>query len=195
MHVINTSLARLRLLILTLLLSICHSSWHFPYFFTSSQIHSTGFLSSTCVSANLCPSLISETELISECLLQWHLAVPSSESAPANLRAGKDALHMSPLYPHLPGPPFRLPSSPCLQSEIQQLLSASSVARQKPASFLVALTHPAPPSQLPFQLSTRSTFDILTFLVHLLRLLLTMAYVGAPKGRQSIALLQLQLLL
>ena len=83
MHVINTSsLAALHLLVSTLLLSISHRSWHFPYFLTTSQIYSTGFLSSTCVSANLCPSLFSETEMISEPLLQWHLAVPSAESAP-----------------------------------------------------------------------------------------------------------------
>lgn len=182
MHVINTSLAALHLLTLPSLLSICHRSWHFPYFFTSSQIYSTGFLSSTCLSTNPCPRLISESLL--QCQgWSW-----------ANLRAGQDALLMSPLHPHLPGRPTKLLPRRCLQSGVQQLLSARSVACQRPASFSVALTHPAPPPRLPFQLLATSTFDILTFLVHLLRHLLTTAYVSAPKGCQSLALLQFQLL-
>lgn len=93
------------------------------------------------LSANPCPGLVSETELISESPLQRRRAVPSAESAPAEPQAGKDAPHLSPLHPSAPPRTSRHASpGPCPQPEMQQILSASSGPCQRPASSWVALT-------------------------------------------------------
>lgn len=188
MHVINTSLAALHLLTLPSLLSICHSSWHFPYFF------------------HIFPNLQHWSPVL---YMPIYKPVPKAHfwdwadfwasasvprvvlSQPAG-RAGCSA--RVPPASTSPRTSHQASSQKVPAIWDAQLLSARSVACQRPASFSVALTHPAPPSRLPFQLLATSTVDILTFLVRLLRHLLTTAYVSAPKGCQSLALLRFQLL-
>lgn len=68
------SLAVLHLFTLALLLSVCHSTWHSPYFFyifPYLQHRSSALEMGTC---NPCPCLVFEPRLVSWPLLQQHLA-------------------------------------------------------------------------------------------------------------------------
>lgn len=174
MHVNNpSSLAALHLLILTSFLSICHASWHFLYFF----LHLPRFAALLFCRPHVYLQTHAQVSLLR--LSLGFSATWSAQHRACSCQAagGEGCSAHLPLHPHLPGHPFNLLPHQCLQSELQQLLSASSGASQRPVSFLVALTHLTPPPWQPFQLLTRSAFHILTFVVHLLRLLLTMVSV------------------